>query len=157
MQVRSAHFPHDTDLVRTLFREYADWLGVDLSFQRFEQELASLPGKYARPGGEVLLATDGERTFGCVAFRPFDGTTCEMKRLWIRPRARRSGIATTLVRELERRAAAAGYTSIVLDTLRTMTPALELYQRLGYREIEPYYHNPLAGAVYLAKDIGPSA
>ncbi|MFW5745240.1 MAG: GNAT family N-acetyltransferase [Spirochaetota bacterium] len=156
MEIRSARFPDDADLVRTLFREYADWLGVDLSFQGFEEELASLPGTYAAPGGELLLAADDGDTLGCVAFRPFEGPTCEMKRLWVRPRARRAGLATALVGELERRAAAVGYRSIVLDTLRTMTPALALYLRLGYREIEAYYHNPLPGAVYLAKDIGPS-
>ena len=157
MGVRSARFPDDADLVRTLFREYADWLGVDLSFQRFEEELASLPGKYAPPGGELLLSASDGDTHGCIAFRPFDGATCEMKRLWVRPDARRDGLATALVGELERRAAASGYTAVVLDTLRTMTPALALYLRLGYREIEPYYHNPLPDAVYLAKDIGPSA
>lgn len=155
MEIRSARFPDDADLVRTLFREYADWLGVDLSFQGFEEELATLPGKYAPPGGDVLLAAEDGDTLGCVAFRPLEGSTCEMKRLWVRRQARRSGLATALVRELERRAANAGYTAIVLDTLRTMTPALALYLRLGYREIEPYYHNPLPGAVYLAKHIGP--
>lgn len=157
MEIRCARFPDDADLVRTLFREYADWLGVDLSFQGFEQELASLPGKYAPPGGEVLLAAGDGHTLGCVAFRPFEGPTCEMKRLWVHPQARRVGLATALVGELERRAVASGYTAVVLDTLRTMTPALALYLRLGYREIEPYYHNPLPDAVYLARDIGPSA
>lgn len=157
MQIRAARFPDDADLVRTLFREYADWLGVDLSFQGFEEELASLPGTYAEPDGEVLLAANDGDTLGCVAFRPLEGFTCEMKRLWVRPQARRSGLATALVHELERRAADAGYRAVVLDTLRTMTPALALYLRMGYREIEPYYRNPLPDVVYLSKDIGLSS
>ncbi len=121
MQIRAARFPDDAHLVRTLFREYADWLGVDLSFQRFEEELASLPGTYAEPDGEVLLAANDGDTLGCVAFRPLEGFTCEMKRLWVRPQA------------------------------------LALYLRMGYREIEPYYRNPLPDAVYLSKDIGLSS
>jgi putative acetyltransferase len=153
MEIRSARFPQEADLVRELFREYAGWLAVDLSFQGFEDELASLPGKYEPPGGEVLLAGEPEGTLGCIAYRPFDGPVCEMKRLWVRPDARRRGLGATLARELESRARRAGYRAVVLDTLRSMTPALELYRSLGYREIDPYYHNPLPDAVYLRKEL----
>lgn len=167
MEIRSAQFPDEAALIRELFTEYAAWLGVDLSFQGFADELASLPGTYARPAGDVLIAvTGGARTAeeasrdeptrppaaaGCIAYRPFDGVVCEMKRLWVRPHARGSGLGRMLVAEMQRRARADGYDRVVLDTLRSMEPALRLYLGMGYEETEPYYHNPLPDVVYLSK------
>lgn len=157
MEIRSARFPAEADLVRTLFLEYARWLNVDLCFQGFEEELATLPGKYATPGGDVLLASDGDEVVGCIAFRPFADDTCEMKRLWVRPGARGRGLGSALVFELEQRVSAAGYRMIVLDTLRTMSGAVHLYRSLHYREIPAYYHNPLPEALYFGKEMAPPA
>lgn len=153
MTIRPAEFPEETDLVRSLFREYASWLNVDLCFQGFDDELASLPGKYARPAGVVLLATERGHAMGCIALRPFEAKVAEMKRLWVRPQGRRHGLGARLVAEVERVAASAGYEEIVLDTLRTMEAAVALYRRMGYEETEAYYHNPLPAAVYFRKRV----
>ena len=136
-----------------LFREYVDWLGIDLSFQGFEAELASLPGKYAPPAGELLLACapagDG---LGCVAVRPLDGLkVCEMKRLYVRPAARGLGIGAALVGAIITSAEELGYAEMRLDTLPAMAEAFALYQRFGFLQIPAYYHNPVPGTVYLGK------
>jgi len=136
-----------------LFREYADWLGIDLSFQDFEAELASLPGKYAPPTGELMLAhsPDGD-ALGCVAVRPLEaGAVCEMKRLYVRPAARGLGIGRALVAAIIDAAETLGYTQMKLDTLPSMPEALALYKRCGFLEIPAYYHNPVPGTVYLGK------
>jgi ribosomal protein S18 acetylase RimI-like enzyme len=141
----------------TLFREYADWLGIDLSFQGFEAELASLPGKYAPPTGELMLACspDGQ-ALGCAAVRPLEGSAvCEMKRLYVRPAARGLGIGRALVTAIIEAAQALGYAEMKLDTLPTMPEALALYKRCGFLEIPAYYHNPVPGTVYLGKRLVP--
>ena len=151
--MRDARFPDDTATVQTLFREYADWLGVDLCFQGFDEELASLPGKYAPPEGCLLLATDGDTVLGCCAIRRFAPDVCEVKRLWVRPEARGRGLGRELMARIEEHARLAGYNSAVLDTLETMEPAVRLYESLGYRRTPPYYHNPIPGAVYFRKSL----
>ena len=136
-----------------LFREYADWLGIDLSFQGFETELRDLPGKYAPPAGELLLAhsADGD-VLGCVALRPLDGiAVCEMKRLYVRHAARGLGAGRALVTAIIRSAREIGYAEMRLDTLPMMAEAFALYQRVGFVEIPPYYHNPVPGTRYLGK------
>jgi ribosomal protein S18 acetylase RimI-like enzyme len=140
-----------------LFREYADWLGVDLSFQGFEAELESLPGKYAPPTGELMLAcASGRGALGCVAVRPLAGVmVCEMKRLYVRPAARGLGIGGALVAAIIRSAEELGYAEMKLDTLPTMPEALALYKRFGFAEIGAYYHNPVPGTVYLGKQLTP--
>lgn len=153
MEIQSARFPDDLGSVRELFREYAAWLDVDLSFQGFEDELATLPGKYARPTGNVFLAREGAAILGCCAFRPHTHEICELKRLWVRPEARGNRVGKALVRRAEADARSAGYAAVVLDTLNTMTPAMNLYRSLGYAETAPYYHNPLPGSVYFRKDL----
>ncbi len=138
-----------------LFREYADWLGIDLSFQGFDDEVASLPGKYAPPTGELMLACslDGD-ALGCVAVRPLAGAAvCEMKRLYVRPAARGRGIGVALVTAIIQSAQELGYAQMKLDTLPSMTDALALYRRFGFSEIPPYYHNPVPGTVYLGKPL----
>jgi ribosomal protein S18 acetylase RimI-like enzyme len=136
-----------------LFREYADWLGIDLSFQGFAAELRDLPGKYAPPAGELLLAHSADgNVLGCVALRPLDGIAmCEMKRLYVRPAARGLGAGRALVSTIIRSAQEIGYAEMRLDTLPMMAEALALYQRVGFVEIPAYYHNPVPGTRYLGK------
>jgi putative acetyltransferase len=141
------------DATRELFREYAAQLGVDLCFQNFEAELASLPGDYAAPQGALLLATiDGEMA-GCGALRALPdvdyANACEMKRVFVRPAFRRFGLGRLLVRALMDRGIQAGYSNLLLDTLDDMEAARGLYASLGFEEIAPYYFNPIPGAHYL--------
>lgn len=138
-------------IVRTLFLEYARWLGVDLTFQGFEEEIDTLPGKYRSPEGEILLARYPDVVAGCVAMRPHDSNRCEMKRLWVREPFRGSGLGRRLVEAVVRTAKDAGYSEMVLDTLETMEPALRLYESAGFSRISPYYRNPLPGVVYLGR------
>jgi putative acetyltransferase len=141
--------PEEMDAVRELFRAYASGLGIDLCFQDFERELAELPGTYAPPGGGLLLALDEQEPVGCAAFRPLAPGICEMKRLFILPRARGTGLGRRLAEAIMRQGADAGYQRMRLDTLPTMVDAIGLYRRLGFREIEAYYPNPIPGALYM--------
>jgi putative acetyltransferase len=135
--------------VRCLFEEYAASLGIDLCFQGFEKELAGLPGHYAPPQGRLLLALQDGQTAGCIALRPLEPGVCEMKRLYVRPAFRSHGIGSVLVDRIIQEARQAGYQHMRLDTLPSMARALALYRRLGFREIAPYYENPVEGAVFL--------
>jgi len=132
-----------------LFLEYADALGVDLCFQGFDTELAELPGDYARPAGRLLAARLGDQLAGCVALRPLGDGACEMKRLFVRPAARGSGTGRALAEAVIAAARAEGYERMRLDTLPQMVEAQPLYASLGFREIEPYYDNPVPGARFL--------
>jgi ribosomal protein S18 acetylase RimI-like enzyme len=140
-------------LARELFLEYEADLGIDLSFQGFAAELASLPGVYSQPAGCLLLATVAERVVGCVALRPLEPPTAELKRLYVRPAARGRGVAARLTSAALAHARSYGFERVVLDTLSTMTPALALYASLGFRDIDPYNANPLAGVRFLALDL----
>src|SRR5215203_3707100 len=142
VQIREALTPQELPAVRELFREYETSLNVDLCFQGFEEELATLPGKYSRPNGGIWLAVDDDKIAGCVALRPLDADRAEMKRLFVRPAFRGSGVGRKLVEHVMREAATVGYRRICLDTLPTMTGAIALYRSLGFAEIEPYYENP---------------
>jgi GNAT superfamily N-acetyltransferase len=131
---------------RTLFAEYQAALGVDLGFQDFENELASLPGQYAAPGGRLLLASADRRVAGCVALRPLSGDdACEMKRLFVRPAFRACGLGRMLAERVIAEARSIGYQRMCLDTLPSMGRAQQLYEVLGFREIAPYRYNPIAG------------
>lgn len=142
-------------VARTLFVEYAEQLGHDLCFQRFDQELESLPGAYAPPTGRLLLATRSDEWIGCVGLRGFEAsaTICEMKRLYVRPSFRRQGIGRRLAEEVIRAARTIGYQRMRLDTLRAMEPARALYRLLGFCEIAPYYHNPIDDVVFYELDL----
>ena len=140
-----------------LFREYAASLGVDLCFQGFDAEVASLPGAYAAPSGRLLLAFVGGDLAGCAALRALvaagHDNACEMKRLYVRPAFRRYGLGRTLAAALLDEARRAGYACILLDTLDAMEAARRLYTSLGFKAIAPYYANPIAGVHYLKADL----
>jgi ribosomal protein S18 acetylase RimI-like enzyme len=147
----------DLDEVRAIFREYAAGLGVDLAFQNFEQELADLPGEYAAPRGALFLArVDGELA-GCCALRPLDNAdypnAAEMKRLYVRKAFRGFGLGRQLAEAALAAARRAGYDTVLLDTLDDMEAARALYEDIGFEDIPPYYHNPIAGAHYLKADL----
>jgi ribosomal protein S18 acetylase RimI-like enzyme len=149
--------PQLLEATRAIMREYAESLNVDLCFQRFEEELAGLPGDYAPPGGVLLLAlVDGE-VAGCGAVRPLPDSdyanACEMKRLYVRRAFRKFGLGRQLAQALMDRAAEAGYSAMLLDTLDDMEAARGLYASLGFEEIPPYYYNPIPGAHYLKAEL----
>lgn len=139
----------DVDEVRRLFREYAASLPFALDFQDFDRELAELPGAYTPPRGILLLA----RGAGCVGLRPIDETTCEMKRLYVRPSARGTGLGRRLAEAVVAEARARGYAQMRLDTVPGMDAAQALYEQLGFHDIPPYRPNPIAGARFLALEL----
>ncbi|MFH1746997.1 MAG: GNAT family N-acetyltransferase [Planctomycetota bacterium] len=143
------------DITRELFVEYADQLGHDLCFQDFQHELEDLAGVYAPPNARVLLAAVEQQWIGCVAMKRFDHKICEMKRLFVRPPFRRRGLGRRLALEIIAIAHAAGYERMRLDTLASMSTARALYESLGFREIERYYDNPIAGVVFYELALKP--
>ena len=143
--------PADLAHVRALFEEYAAWLAVDLCFQGFAEELATLPGAYAPPRGRLYVAHNGAGLVGCIALRPLsEPGVGEVKRLYVRPGARGARLGEALVQRLLSDARAIGYRELRLDTLDFMRDARKLYERLGFAECSPYYHNPLPGTVYMS-------
>ena len=147
--LRPATFPDDLRTVRALLREYETELGIDLRFQGFEQEVASLPGDYAPPRGALLLAEVDDAVAGCVALRPLDVPACEMKRLYARPAFRGHGVGRALAEAVIAEAVRIGYARMRLDTLPVMTEAQALYARLGFTDIPSYRDNPVPGARYM--------
>jgi putative acetyltransferase len=156
LEIIQAETPTQIEDARRLLREYAASLGIDLCFQGFDTELAWLPGAYAPPRGQLLLAVDDEQLLGCVALRPQEGDACEMKRLYVRPEARGRGVGLALAQAIIAQAHALGYQRMRLDTLPTMSDAIRLYRALGFHDIPPYYHNPIEGALYLELALAPS-
>lgn len=145
-----AESPSEISEARELFIEYSEWLGLDLCFQNFAQELAELPGRYASPDGRLLLAISGGQVAGCVALRKIGDGVCEMKRLYVRREFRGLGIGRAMAVHLIEEARALNYSQMRLDTLPAqMGEAIKMYRSLGFREIEPYYHNPVEGALFL--------
>jgi putative acetyltransferase len=155
--IRRATTAEDFAIGRTLFREYAASLNVDLCFQSFEHELETLSTMYAHPDGALVLAiasSDGAAV-ACVAVRRLDRETCEMKRLYVRPAARGHGLGRRLVDTLVADARKLGYRRMRLDTLPSMTEARALYASLGFREIPAYTANPAPGVTYLELTLSP--
>jgi len=135
---------------RELFQEYAQSLGVNLCFQNFEQELAGLPGHYAPPDGRLLLAEYDGQLAGCVALHKWEDGVCEMKRLYLRPSFRGKGLGRAIAEKIIVEARGIGYRRMRLDTIEPlMKDAVEMYRKLGFREIAPYRPNPIAGAMYM--------
>jgi GNAT superfamily N-acetyltransferase len=147
--IRPAAGPADWAAARALFLEYAAWLQEDLCFQGFEEELATLPGKYAPPDGRLFLAVDGDAPIGCIALRRLDAEAGEVKRLYLQPDHRGRGLAHALCAEVVAAARAVGYRRLVLDTLDRMTAARRLYAAAGFREIPAYYATPLCGTKFM--------
>jgi ribosomal protein S18 acetylase RimI-like enzyme len=148
-EIVSARNPSLIRQVKLLFDEYAAWLGVDLSFQRFEEELKNLPAGYAPPEGCLMLAMIGEQAVGCVAVRKLEDEICEMKRLYVQPQFRSLKIGKALAEAAIREAERLGYKFMRLDTLPSMTQAQKLYLSLGFKKIAPYRFNPVEGTVYM--------
>jgi GNAT superfamily N-acetyltransferase len=135
---------------RELFQEYAQSLGVNLCFQNFEQELAGLPGHYAPPDGRLLLAEYELQLAGCVALHKWEDGICEMKRLYLRPSFRGKGLGRAIAEKIITDARSIGYRRMRLDTIEPlMKDAVEMYRKLGFREIAPYRPNPIVGAMYM--------
>jgi GNAT superfamily N-acetyltransferase len=154
--VRPARVPEELADVRALFREYADSLGFPLDFQGFEDELAGLPGDYAPPRGAILLGgrTAPEEVLAVVALRPLAPEVCEMKRMYVRPAARGLGLGRALGTAILEEGKRLGYRAMRLDTIDTMTPAITLYESLGFRRIDAYRYNPMPGALFFEAPLG---
>lgn len=148
---------HDPRLpaVRALLEEYAASLPFALDFQGFPDEIERLPGAYTPPRGRLLLALVGGEPVGCVALRPLDARTAELKRLYVRPQARGSGAGRRLTEAAVAAARDAGYARVVLDTVPGMEPAQALYRSLGFADTAPYRFNPVEGASYLELRLCP--
>jgi len=150
MEIVQAQSSQAVQHARELFQEYAAWLGISLCFQNFDQELAELPGEYMPTSGRLLLAQQDSDIAGCVALRKIDEGTCEMKRLFVRPNFRGKGLGRRLTESIIKEARQIGYERMRLDTLPGwMDRAVAMYRSLGFRDIEPYYHNPVAGAAFM--------
>ena len=141
--------------VRQYFRNYAAWLGVDLSYQNFDQEMASLPGAYTAPEGRLFFAEVNGRPAGCVGVRPLPDSegVCEMKRLYVDPEQRGHGVGNALALAAIKAAKEIGYRKLIIDTLPSMRMAVKLYRELGFTEAPAYYKTPVEGTMFLALDL----
>jgi ribosomal protein S18 acetylase RimI-like enzyme len=153
IRIAEARWPDDRATVEQLFRDYVTSLAEDISFQNVAEELSTLPGKYARPGGVVLIAWDGDEAAGAIAYRMVEPGVCEMKRLYVRDAFRGRGVGRELAQELIDDARGRGYRTMLLDTLASMSMARSLYRDLGFAPVAPYYDNPLPGVMYMALDL----
>jgi carbonic anhydrase len=139
--------------VRQFFRNYAGWLGVDLGYQNFAEEMASLPGAYSPPTGRLFFAELDGRPAGCIGIRAATEGVCEMKRLYVEPESRGSGVGRELALAAIKAAKSLGYRKVMLDTLPAMRIAVKLYRELGFKEAPAYYPTPIEGTMFLALDL----
>jgi putative acetyltransferase len=153
VEVEQAHTSEQIEQVRELFCEYQASLDIDLDFQGFTEEVAGLPGSYAPPGGRLLLAAVDGIPRGCVALQEIGSETCEMKRLYVQPEQRGTGLGRLLVARVLDEARSIGYRRIFLDTLPSMTQAQAMYRALGFEEVPPYRHNQVPGTRYMARPL----
>ena len=154
LRIAQADTSEHIETVRCLFREYETWLGLDLCFQGFEQELLTLPGRYAPPDGRLFIASADEEPVGCIAMRKLEDGICEMKRLYLRPDARGLGLGNRLIEKLIDEARSAGYKKMRLDTHPPkMGKAVQLYESHGFHSIPPYYNNPNDGVLFMELDL----
>ena len=153
MKIIEASTPQHIEIAKKLFREYQQFLNVDLCFQGFEEELASLPGKYVEPTGAIFLAFHQGEIAGCVAVRPIKNRSCEMKRLYVKDEFRGLSIGKTLAMAIIDKAKRLGYLKMQLDTLERLQTAMGIYQQLGFEKTAPYYSNPLDEVVYWELDL----
>ncbi|MFZ0635440.1 MAG: GNAT family N-acetyltransferase [Candidatus Acidiferrales bacterium] len=153
IRILQAVSERDIASARGLIEEYGASLGINLSFQHFDEELKSLPGAYAPPRGALLLAKAGEECAGCVALRPMTTGICEMKRLYVRSPWRSCGLGKRLVEAVLDEARRSKYRAIRLDTLPSMTAARAMYASFGFRPIPPYCENPIPGTAFLELDL----
>ena len=150
IDIFQATLPEHIEQARDLFLEYGKSLGFSLCFQSFEEELKNLPGAYGPPSGRLLLARFGDHAAGCVALRKLDAGICEMKRLYVRPGNRGSGLGRILVERLITEARLIGYERMRLDTVQSaMGDAIALYRRMGFQEIAPYSDIPIESALWM--------
>jgi len=153
IHIEEADTPRAIEEVSALFAEYQEGLGLDLSFQSFAEELAGLPGAYARPRGCLLLARSDGVAVGCAGLRPFDEKIGEIKRLYVRPAARGHDLGRRLTVRLIEEARALRYQRLYLDTLPSMASAQRLYESLGFKDIPPYRYNPVEGTRFLGLEL----
>jgi ribosomal protein S18 acetylase RimI-like enzyme len=155
MRILQAQSETEVQQVRELFAEYVAWLGINLCFQNYDKEVADLPGEYAPPRGRLLLAlTDDGAAAACAALRDLGNGICEMKRLFVRPDFRGQRLGWQLAEMILAEARAIGYKYIRLDTLPgKMDRAIAMYRVLGFKDIAPYYHNPVAGAAFMELEL----
>lgn len=153
LRILTAADTRELERVRQFFRNYAGWLGVDLSYQNFDAEMANLPGAYSAPQGRLFLAEVAAEPAGCVGIRPLSDGICELKRLYVEPAFRGRGIGRDLIMAAIRAAREIGYRKIMLDTLPNMRMALRLYRELGFRRAPAYYTTPVEGTQFLALDL----
>jgi GNAT superfamily N-acetyltransferase len=155
-ELTAAESATDLATAAELFREYAASLPFPLDYQGFEEELASLPGKYAHPGGVILLARHQGEPAGCIALRPLASMpgdaapVCEMKRMYVRPSARGRGLGRALAERLIAHARALGYRTMKLDTESDFTAAVTLYRALGFTDTPRYNDDPMPNTMWMA-------
>ena len=155
MQIVQAQSETQIQQVRELFGEYVEWLGINLCFQNYDKELTELPGEYSPPAGRLLLAVaDDNSAAGCAALRDLGGGVCEMKRLFVRPAFRGQRLGWQLAELILQEARGIGYERIRLDTLPgKMDQAIKMYRSLGFKDIAPYYHNPVKDAAFMELEL----
>lgn len=151
--IRHAAFPDDIAFVLDIWREFIASSPVNLDYQSNDAEFATLPGKYAAPGGCVLLADRDGGIEGCIAFREVDADICEMKRLYVRPDARGRNLGHRLVERLIAEARRVGYREMRLDVQAKSVSARRLYSAFGFVAAEPISFNPVPGASFLGRHL----